>query len=308
MFPEHLEQPILKAIQQHQLSDRFYPLIKTWFWPLAERLIQERISLNRSVVVGINGSQGSGKSTLADFLAVMFEHSGLKCAVLSIDDVYLTKAQRQQLAQTIHPLLATRGVPGTHDIDLGVKTISQLLQADEDSSIPLPRFNKAIDDRYPEKDWPIFSGRADIIILEGWCVGAHPQNSMELSQPINTLEANEDAQGLWRKYANDSLSKHYPALFNLLDWQIMLAAPSFDCVYAWRKEQEEKLRERVKSKGGNISGIMNDDELYRFIQHYERITRQLLREMPQRADWIFHLSEDHRILSSHNQRDGITTT
>lgn len=301
-LPANLSPLIADTIQQHRLPASFASTVETWFWPLAQALAEAQHAAGRSLAIGINGSQGSGKSTLADFLAVLLQGWGRRCAVLSIDDLYLTKAQRQQLASSVHPLLATRGVPGTHDVELGLATIEQLLNAADNTVTTLPRFNKAIDDRLPTSEWPQFQGRADIVILEGWCVGARPQSTAALAKPINTLEMQEDPQGIWRNYANNALHGNYQTLFNLLDWQIMLAAPSFDCVYQWRKEQEAKLAARVAAQGGDRSGIMDDHALQRFIQHYERITRQLLRDMPPRTDWLFTLSDDHRILAAQNNR------
>jgi D-glycerate 3-kinase len=297
---------IAELLQQQQLPAEFITTIEEFFWPLAQAIAAAHTTSNKSLIIGINGSQGSGKSTLADILNALLSSmpsissaaKPLSCAVLSIDDLYLTKAQRQHLATTVHPLFATRGVPGTHDIELGLRTINALQNANETSITPLPRFNKAIDDRFDETTWPQFIGRADIIILEGWCVGAKPQTAAQLIEPINALEANEDSDGIWRRYANEALSNDYQNLFNQLDWQIMLAAPSFDCVYQWRKQQEQQLAERIAKNGADNSGVMNDAALKRFIQHYERITRQLLADMPARADWLFTLADTHQIIAA----------
>lgn len=303
---EPLHTKIIAAISQHRLADNFFSTVETYFWPLAKAIADKHQRAQRSIVIGINGSQGSGKSTLADFLALLLEHANLRCAVLSIDDLYLTNAQRQQLAKTIHPLFATRGVPGTHDVALGVNTIRSLINATAETITPLPRFNKAIDDRFPCDEWPQFTGVADIIILEGWCVGAQPQSNEQLISPINSLEAIQDADARWRQHVNNTLANDYPALFTLIDWQVMLAAPSFECVFQWRKEQEDKLAEHISQTGGNRHGIMNDDALKFFIQHYERITRQLLIDMPARSHWLFTLADDHQIIAAQLNREHTT--
>jgi D-glycerate 3-kinase len=297
-MPTLLQEAVAIAIHHHQLPDNFAFTVETWFWPLSQAIVELHRQSGRSLAIGINGSQGSGKSTLADFLTVLLKEAGLNCAILSIDDLYLTRSQRQQLATAVHPLLATRGVPGTHDVQLGIDVIKQLLSGSADTQTPLPRFNKAIDDRFPQSDWPVYHGRADIVILEGWCVGARPQTAVALHSSVNELEANEDPDGVWRQYVNTMLANEYQTLFRLLDWQIMLAAPSFDCVYAWRKEQEAKLAARIAKNGGDSSGIMNEQSLRRFIQHYERITCQLLSDMPARADWLFTLANDHHIVAA----------
>ena len=58
--------------------------------------------------------------------------------------------------------------------------------------------------------------------------------------PVNTLETGEDPQGTWRRYVNRQLRLGYPELFSLVDAWIMLKAPSFECVFDWRLEQERR--------------------------------------------------------------------
>lgn len=229
-------------------------------------------------VAGICGAQGSGKSTLAAALVARFEHA----AVLSLDDLYRTKAEREALATTVHPLLRTRGVPGTHDLALGLATIAAL---DRGEAAPLPRFDKAADDRAPRADWPSAPARTQLLILDGWCIGARPQDAAALAEPVNALERDEDPRGVWRRYANDALAGDYQRLFGRIDLLTLLAAPSFDCVFGWRKQQEDELRQRTGAG-------MSDAELLRFVQHYERLTRHILAEMPGRADLVIGLAED----------------
>jgi pantothenate kinase-related protein Tda10 len=86
---------------------------------LAERLaplVAAAAAHARPLVVGLTGPQGSGKSTLAARLPDLLAAAGLNAGVLALDDLYLTKAERQRLAADVHPLFATRGVPGTHDV------------------------------------------------------------------------------------------------------------------------------------------------------------------------------------------------
>jgi D-glycerate 3-kinase len=220
----------------------------------------------------------------------LLDSEGLPTAVLSIDDLYLTHAQRLHLGERVHPLLRTRGVPGTHDVPLGLATLERLRCA---GPVALPRFDKQHDDRLPRAQWPMFDAPASVVILEGWCVGALPQTDAELSAPVNTLERNEDPQGTWRGYANDALRGAYRELFGHLDMLLLLAAPSFDVVHGWRLEQEHKLRDTVTAAGGDVSRLMDDAGIARFVSHYERITRHILREMPGRADVVLEL-DAHR--------------
>jgi D-glycerate 3-kinase len=242
------------------------------------------------LIVGICGSQGSGKSTVCKKVAARFTDAGLKVATLSLDDLYLPLAARVKLGELVHPLLRTRGVPGTHDTKLGIRTLHDLGQA---QAVKLPRFDKARDDRRPEAAWETIEGPVDLVLLEGWCVGARPQGLEALTQPINALEANEDVDGRWRRYVNEALGGEYQRLFAKIDLLVLLAAPSFDVVLKWRTQQENELRSQAQ---GDRSGVMNDAQLARFIQHYERLTKHVLIEMPPRADLVIRLGEDRAVL------------
>ncbi len=238
-----------------------------------------------TVVLGLNGAQGTGKSTLARLLQRLLDRiHGVRAAILSLDDIYLSGAARLQRANTIHPLLATRGVPGTHDVDLGIRVLRCLR---EGRPIALPRFDKAKDERHPVAEWPPWEGRCDVVIFEGWCVGARPQRADELEAPVNSLERLEDPSVDWRWYVNRELGGHYQALFAELDLLVMLRAPDFDRVYAWREEQEARLR----ATGGGPE-VMTPEEVRRFVMHFERLTRFMSEEMPGRADAVVYLGED----------------
>lgn len=264
---------------------------------LIDRAIQARLSDRGRgpLVVGVSGSQGSGKSTVCKTLTARFTQSGLRVANLSIDDLYLPLADRVKLAKQVHPLLRTRGVPGTHDIKLGIHTLHALAHS---GRVPLPRFDKAIDDRRPKADWDSLEGPAQLLLLEGWCVGARPQTLEALDQPVNELEANEDGEGRWRRYVNHALGSEYQSLFARIDLLVLLAAPSFDVVLKWRTQQEHELRAQTLAKNqGGSSAVMTDAALTRFIQHYERLTRHMLIEMPGRADLVIRLAPDRSVVS-----------
>ena len=250
---------------------------------------------NGPLVIGINGSQGSGKSTLTQILCDLLEQGFNKKVVsLSIDDLYKTRAERSELAKSVHPLFKTRGVPGTHDVDLGMSII-QNLQKKNTHEVQIPVFDKAIDDRLPESNWNKFTGECDIILFEGWCVGSVPQKDSDLIDPINELEKTDDADSIWRNYANNQLQESYSELYSLIDVLLMLKIPDFDKVYEWRKLQEEKLRTSQSAQQNKHSKTMTDSEIDRFIMHYERITRHTLNEMPERCDILFEIGKNHRV-------------
>lgn len=252
----------------------------------AERLLA-RVP-DRPAMLGLCGAQGSGKSTLARAVADRIGDT----VILSIDDLYLTLAERTTLGETIHPLLRTRGVPGTHDVSLGLAVLDMLAHG---WPLALPTFDKATDDRVPADEWPRATTPARLIILEGWCVGARPQPVSDLDRPINPLERFEDLDGTWRRYVNAQLAGPYQTLFSRLDGLVFLAAPSFASVLNWRIEQENDLRTRVGNSG---AGLMNDIEVARFIAHYERLTRSILAEMPSRADLTIHLDDRRQVVAT----------
>jgi D-glycerate 3-kinase len=281
-------------IQEHQLPEEYSSTVEQWFAPLAEELLQDISAHNGPYVIGISGCQGSGKSTLAALLVLLMNQMlGLRCINLSIDDFYLTHAERQALASSVHPLLATRGVPGTHDMDLAINTINALKTPGE---VAVPRFDKAVDDREPQAQWPIVQAPMDVIVLEGWCLAIEAQPEESLIQAVNELEANEDPDSSWRRYVNTAMQDRYQTFNNLIDYLVMLKAPDFEKVYQWRQSQEEKLAEKFHRNGSVDSHqIMIPTELKRFIQHYERVTRHGLDTLPDKADVVFQLTDRQTI-------------
>ncbi|MDB5474661.1 MAG: hypothetical protein JWP49_172 [Phenylobacterium sp.] len=250
--------------------------------PLAERAIAAYARKRAMAVVALCGAQGSGKSTIAAATRAILIERGVETVVLSLDDLYLPRAARQRLAREVHPLLATRGPPGTHDVELGLQVLNAVAR---DRPIALPRFDKGADDPAPPAARPSFQGPAKVVLFEGWCVGARPQPRAALREPINALERDEDPDGRWRGFVNTALAAAYPPLFERHDELVLLAAPSFEVVAGWREEQEAKLRART-------GGGMSPDQIVRFVAHYERLTRWILEEMPARAGWTVRLGAD----------------
>ncbi|KZY33209.1 MULTISPECIES: hypothetical protein [unclassified Oleiphilus] len=282
-------------IKGNKLPESYLTQASIWFDPLVKTIIKHHKGAQKTIIVGLNGCQGSGKTTLADYLSLSFQAEGLKSLSISIDDFYLTHDQRQHLARDIHPMLKTRGVPGTHDLNLALNTLHALKSHNQEISIP--RFDKATDDRFPECSWPKVEAPLDIIILEGWCLGIPAQAEERLKEAINKLESTQDESGTWRQYVNDQLSSHYPSLWNQIDCLIMLQAPSFDCVYQWRLEQEEKLRQKSSFDTDQThSKIMSPEEVETFIQHYERLTRHSLDCLPEHCHHVLNLDNSRKVV------------
>ncbi|MFT4257082.1 MAG: kinase [Pseudoxanthomonas sp.] len=227
-------------------------------------------------VLGLSGLQGTGKSTLAAQIAALATARGSRAAVVSIDDFYLRKAQRAALARTVHPLLATRGPPGTHDIALALHTLDALRAGEP---VALPRFDKLADDRVHTAYWPRIDARADVVIFEGWFLGTRAEDEAALIEPLNALERDEDPDGAWRRGCNTALARDYPALWSRIDALWFLQPPGFEIVPHWRWQQEQALQAADPARKA-----MTCAQIERFVMHYERISRQALRTLPAIAD------------------------
>ncbi|MDO1559130.1 kinase [Brevundimonas sp. 2R-24] len=253
---------------------------------LVGRLIAEKAADGRVPVIGIVGAQGSGKTTLARAAAEAFG-----AAQISIDDVYLTRAQREVMAALVHPLFVTRGPPGTHDLNLLRSLIDQLSAAGPDQVTRLPDFDKRGDDRLPLERWRPFTGRPSAVLIDAWCLGAVAEDEAALAQPINALELSGDPDGRWRRAVNGFVAGPYATFAEQLDALIFLRAPGFDVVHRWRCQQEadllgvapEDLPEQERERLGG------------FIQYFERITRRMLAGEV-RADVTIQMDADRRVL------------
>lgn len=251
---------------------------------LVEQMAIKAVELasDKLPTLAIAGSQGTGKSTLAAGLQqLLADKHGQNAVIISLDDFYLTKAARQILAKDVHPLLETRGVPGTHDLAAMMSALTALRSG---QPVTLPVFDKAIDDR---SDQTQLVESTDVIICEGWCWGAVPEPEMALETPINVLESGQDSDGRWRRFVNDQLLSYQPAFAS--DVLLFLQVPSMQSVLDWRWQQEQEL-------AANSGSGMDQDQVAAFIQYYERLTRWMLAEMPARADLTAVLGVDHNIV------------
>jgi D-glycerate 3-kinase len=254
---------------------------------LIYNLIQQQRARHpeRPALIGVSGAQGSGKTTVCQSLVAA---NAPRFAQFSIDDVYLDHAQRAELATRTHSLFVTRGPPGTHDITLACETIDALSTANADTETPLPRFDKIKDVMKPREEWPVFRGRPEAILVDGWCLGALP---VPPSPPLNAVEE-EDTNGVWRETQDEFLRTTYADWFASFDAIIYMRAPSWDVVRRWRGQQEVTLRGRA---------LTAEEEAWidRFVLHYERITRSMMAGHV-KADWIIQIDEQRRVLSITN--------
>ena len=233
-------------------------MIKSHIIPLCFWINKKRKN-KKTLLVGLAGGQGTGKTTISTLLRlVLIKYFKLQVFKISIDDFYKTRKERILLSKKKHPLLLTRGVPGTHDIQLMINLFKKV-KKNTFRSINIPKFDKSIDDRCKKNSWFKLKKKPDILILEGWCVGAKPENKKSLNRPINVLEKNADKKKIWRSYVNNQLKSKYSKLFDQLDSLLYLKAKNFKLLKRWRLKQEKKLK--MKSGTKKNSKIMNEKKL-----------------------------------------------
>ena len=262
-------------------------LIPVCFW------IFKKASKKKPLILGLSGGQGIGKTTISSIITLILKkYFKLNIFKISIDDFYKTRKERFLLSKKIHSLLMTRGVPGTHDINIMLNFFKRV-KKNNFKSLKLPKFDKSIDDRHKKSFWYTLKKRPDIIIFEGWCVGAMAQKNSMLKKSINSLEKTNDQNLIWRKFVNNQLKTKYKKLFGHLDNLLYLKAKNFNLLQQWRIKQEKKLWLKLK-KRKNLK-IMNRLEVINFMQTYQRITQNMIKDVPKYASIIFKLNSNHQI-------------
>ena len=264
-------------------------LIPVSFW------IANKSNKKSPLIIGLAGGQGTGKTTIASILSLILKkYFKLKVFKISIDDFYKTRDERKVLSTTKHPLLMIRGVPGTHDCKY-INNFFKKVKIKKFNKLRLPRFDKSKDERCHKKLWYKINSRPDVIILEGWCVGAKVQKNSQLLKSINSLEEKKDSDLVWRKYVNTQLKTNYKKLFKQLNEIIYLRANNFKILQKWRIKQEKTLWTKLKSKK-NLR-IMNRDDIIIFMQTYQRITQNMFKDVPKYASIVMKLNSSHQINS-----------
>ena len=292
MINKNIDQIINEFVKKNKLPQSYNNMAKTYLVNITNTIYNWSLNEKKPICIGINGAQGTGKSTLSLFIKnILEEMKEITVEIVSIDDLYHTKNKRLKLSSDIHNLFITRGAPGTHDISIGYNFINACLN-NNFNNLHLPRFDKFNDDRSSKDKWLYVNDKIDIIILEGWCVGAKPQKDYELKKPINSLEEKYDSKAIWRTYSNDQLKNKYQSLFNLCSYLIMIKAPSFEVIYEWRLKQERVGSQKSEK---NRLKAMNKEDIKFFVQHFERLSRWMMKDLPNRSDILIKLNNKHLI-------------
>ena len=286
-FIKSQETPKEKFKNKEKMIKSF--LIPISFW------IAKKAKKNKPCIVGLSGGQGSGKTTISSIISIILrKYFKLNVFIISIDDFYKTRKERFLLSKRIHPSLMTRGVPGTHDINM-ILDFFKRVKGKKFRSLKLPKFNKVTDDRYNKKSWYSLKTKPDIIIFEGWCVGAKAEKNNTLKKSVNSMEKLKDTKLTWRSYVNEQLKTKYKQLYDQLNCLLYIKSSNFTLLKKWRIKQEKKLR--LKNKRSNKFKIMSDEEIINFMQTYQRVTQSMFKYVPKYASIILNLKSNHQIKS-----------
>ncbi|NJK48579.1 glycerate kinase [Candidatus Gracilibacteria bacterium] len=272
-----------------QIDTILTTLWQLWL-PLAMQLAEERSKLKRPLIQGILGGQGTGKTTLAQVLILILRHLGCNTIGVSIDDLYKTYADRQKLLEE-DPRLKWRGPPGTHDVTLGIELLDRVCQCDCAEPILIPRFDKSLWNGAGDRIAPAPANQVDLVLFEGWFVGAIPVDESVFENPPAPIITPEDKQ--FAKDTNERLKEYLP-LWERLDRLIVLCPVDYRLSKQWRKEAEQKL------KVASGKEVMSEDEIDCFVEYFWRSLHPELfitplTKNPNLVDLVVEINADRRL-------------
>ena len=179
-------------------------------------------------------------------------------------------------------LFDTRGVPSTHNLKLLIETVDKLKR--KKFPVYIPIFDKVTDNK---KKHNRKINKADLIILEGWCVGSKPIDPLYLRKNINDLEKINDPDMIWRTAYNQSLVE-YQKLFNKFNYYIFIKLPDWKYVINWKYKQELNLRSL--SSDNHLK-----KKLYLFIQYYEKLSKWMSITCPDICNILITLDKNQKM-------------
>ncbi|MDY6781606.1 MAG: glycerate kinase [Cyanobacteriota bacterium] len=284
-----LQPEVAQLCQKLGFSDRqrIQSTLWTLWLPLSLHLVAARQALGRPLIQGILGVQGTGKSTLGAVLGLILGYLGYPTLGLSLDDLYKTYEERQQLQQQ-NPRLRWRGPPGTHDVDLGLAVLDNLRNSQAQHPIFVPRFNKSAydgaGDRTASEE---VTGAVEIVLFEGWFVGFRPLDPSIFETAPPPIVTPEDR--VFARESNERLQEYLP-LWERLDRLLVLYPVDYRASKQWRKEAEQ--RAIASGKSG-----MSDAQIEDFVEYFWKALHPELFLIPamENADWVIEVGRDRTL-------------
>jgi D-glycerate 3-kinase len=279
---------ILKICHNFGLTNREIVMDLLWrLWlPLSIQIAEKKAKNNSVFIQGILGGQGTGKTTLTSILTLILQELGYSSVSISIDDLYKTYAQRQELKKQ-DPRLIYRGAPQTHDLNLGLELFKQL-HDQETTEILIPRFDKSAYDGNGERTNFERVNKPDLVLFEGWLVGVRPINESLFNHPPHPILTPEDIQ--FAKDNNQRLADYLP-LWEQLDSLIILDPQDYHFSLQWRKDAEHQMIAQGKTG-------MSDQEIENFVYYFWRSLHPELFIKPltknvKLVDLVIEINQDH---------------
>ncbi|MEB3182651.1 MAG: glycerate kinase [Nostocaceae cyanobacterium] len=260
------------------------PLWNLWL-PLAIQIASKYQQLHRPFIQGILGGQGTGKTTLSAMLTLIHQHLGYRTISISLDDLYKTYSDRRAVQQQ-DPRLIWRGPPGTHDIHLGLTVLDNLRHSQ--TPVSIPRFDKSAYNGAGDRTTPEIVQGVDIVLFEGWFVGARPIDEVIFESP--PLPIITYADKAFARDINHQLRDYLP-LWERLDSLIVLHLKDYHQSIAWRQQAEQQMIATGKSG-------MKDTEIKTFVEYFWRSLHPELfitplTKSPQWVDLVVEINANH---------------
>ncbi|MEB3218813.1 MAG: glycerate kinase [Nostocales cyanobacterium 94392] len=279
--------PSFKELCQTSLqieAEGILPTLWDLWLPLAMQIASRYQKIQRPFIQGILGGQGTGKTTTCKVLNLILSHLGYRALSLSLDDLYKTYQARLILQQQ-DPRLIWRGPPGTHDVDLGINLLDNILQGK--NIVRVPRFDKSLHSGNGDRAFFETVENIDIVLFEGWFVGVKPINSAAFTNPPLPIMTADDK--VFARDMNDKLHDYLP-LWQRLDSLIVLCPRDYRLSLEWRKQAEHQMK--ASGKPG-----MTDLQIEEFVNYFwkalhpELFIKPLL-ECPS-VDLVIEINSNH---------------
>lgn len=285
----HLFQSVYPTLFKFYTQPHILETLWNLWLPLAIKLAEYRRQLKHPFIQGILGGQGTGKSTLTAILTLILAQLNYRAINISLDDLYKTYSERVKLTEQ-DPRLIWRGPPGTHDIQLGLEVLERLRQPQQ-QSILIPRFDKSAWNGAGDRTNPEIVESVDIVLFEGWFVGAQPIDPDLFDRAPPPILTPGDR--LFARDMNERLKDYLP-LWEKLDSLIVLYPLDYRFSKQWRLQAEHQMI--ASGKPG-----MDDRTINQFVDYFWKALHPelFIRPLTNNSDFVdlvIGINQNHSVV------------